>query len=409
MNFGKIIKYHRRIQNLTQAELSEGICSVSHLSKIENKNTEVDNEIILLLLKKLTLSLDDIVLIDKKIFDELNEFINAILFYDLKTAGTINKSLIEKEELISQTEYIYLYHLYQYRYYLFSNDIEQAIVKKKFLAQFLKVLSPFELDLYRYFNALFLLQTEQYDEALASIKLVEKENSLSLNFLGDLNYHIALIHSIIKNNSFAIMYGHKALVEYTREYNFIRTLHAQILLSINYSELGLYEDALELYKPLLRNTLLTGQTSLLSTIHHNLAYLYEKKGELSKAIIHYELSLNNNQKNDMYYKTLYNLTEVLYRQGKKKEALIKIKDLLKYTDNKNHRIYFLQSKYLYYLLNENQPKAIDFLEKTMIPYLEQNNDKEGYYKYLLHLVDFYKDRDSKKAFYYCELLHNKGE
>lgn len=227
MNFGKIIKYHRRVQNLTQAELSDGICSVSHLSKIENKSTEVDNEIIHLLLNKLHLSMDDLVIIDKKIKEELSEFLDSIIFYDLVTARMINTSLIEKEELISQTEYIYLYHLYQYRYYLFSNDTEQARVKKEFLTQFLKVLSPLESNLYRYFNSLFLIQTEQYHESLDLIKSVEKEYSLSLNFLGDLNYHIALIYSTIKNNSFAITYGQKALIEYTRENNFIRILHAQ--------------------------------------------------------------------------------------------------------------------------------------------------------------------------------------
>lgn len=404
MNFGKIIKYHRRIQKLTQAELSEGICSVSHLSKIENKSTEVDNEIIHLLLNKLSLAMDDLVVIDKKIKEELSEFIDTIIFYDLDTARRINTSLLEKEEFISQTENIYLYHLYQYRYYLFSNDREQATFKKEFLSQFLNVLSPFESILYAYFNALFLIQTEQYHESLDLIKWVEKENSLSLNFLGELNYHIALIHSTIKNNSFAIKYSQKALVEYTREHNFIRVLHSQILLCINYTELGLYEDAIEHYKPLLRNTILTRQISLLSTIHHNLAYLYEKKEELSKAVFHYKFSLDNNQNSEFYFKTLYSLTEILYRQGENNAALIKVRELLKYTDNKNYRKYFLQSKYLYYLLNKNQKKAIDFLEKTLLPYLEQNNDKEDYLRYLLDLIDFYRDCDNKKTLYYYDLL-----
>lgn len=179
------------------------------------------------------------------------------------------------------------------------------------------------------------------------------------------------------------------------------------MLCINYTELGLYEDAIELYKSLLRNTLVTNQISLLSTIHHNLAYLYEKKGELSKANNYYKISLKNNQKNNLYYKTLYNLTEVLYRQGKNKEALIRIKELLKYTDNKNLKKYFYQSKYLYHVLNGNHTKAINFLEKTLMPYLEQNKDQEDYVRYLLVLVSFYKEYDNKKALYYYDLLLRK--
>ena len=36
MNVGSVIKYYRSKHNLTQHQLAEGICSISHLSKIES-------------------------------------------------------------------------------------------------------------------------------------------------------------------------------------------------------------------------------------------------------------------------------------------------------------------------------------------------------------------------------------
>jgi len=53
MNVGSLIKYYRTKQGMTQSELVEGICSVPHLSKIENNGKEGNDQTIDLLLKRL--------------------------------------------------------------------------------------------------------------------------------------------------------------------------------------------------------------------------------------------------------------------------------------------------------------------------------------------------------------------
>lgn len=50
---GSLIKYHRERLGITQRELCQGICVVSHLSKIENNRVEASPEIIEELFKKL--------------------------------------------------------------------------------------------------------------------------------------------------------------------------------------------------------------------------------------------------------------------------------------------------------------------------------------------------------------------
>ncbi|MEH7802743.1 helix-turn-helix transcriptional regulator, partial [Bacillus pumilus] len=52
INIGQIIKLYRYKQNMTQSELAEGICSVSHLSKIENGSKEANQDTINLLLER---------------------------------------------------------------------------------------------------------------------------------------------------------------------------------------------------------------------------------------------------------------------------------------------------------------------------------------------------------------------
>ncbi|MDQ0197746.1 helix-turn-helix domain-containing protein [Neobacillus ginsengisoli] len=51
---GKIIKFYREKAGLTQGQLVEGICFVTHLSKIERGITEYSGEITYLLFKRLT-------------------------------------------------------------------------------------------------------------------------------------------------------------------------------------------------------------------------------------------------------------------------------------------------------------------------------------------------------------------
>ncbi|USK33128.1 helix-turn-helix transcriptional regulator [Bacillus sp. F19] len=48
---GKLIKFYREKEGFTQGELVQGICSVTHLSKIERGITEYSGEITFLLSK----------------------------------------------------------------------------------------------------------------------------------------------------------------------------------------------------------------------------------------------------------------------------------------------------------------------------------------------------------------------
>ncbi len=58
MDFGKLIYYYRRQKGWSQATLCQDICSVTHLSKIENGSKEVHPELIKNLCAKLDISIE---------------------------------------------------------------------------------------------------------------------------------------------------------------------------------------------------------------------------------------------------------------------------------------------------------------------------------------------------------------
>lgn len=59
MEIGPYIKLHRIKQEMTQAELAEGIVSSAYLSKIENEKTEASPSVISLLCTRLGIQLEN--------------------------------------------------------------------------------------------------------------------------------------------------------------------------------------------------------------------------------------------------------------------------------------------------------------------------------------------------------------
>ena len=55
LTLGALIKIHRKEKDLSQAELSHGICATSYLRKVENGEIQPNEEIISLLLRALNI------------------------------------------------------------------------------------------------------------------------------------------------------------------------------------------------------------------------------------------------------------------------------------------------------------------------------------------------------------------
>ncbi len=82
MKLGSVIKYYRIKKQWTQTELAKDICSISHLSKIENDSYDGNVETIDLLLQKLGVS----VTLEEEKYNNLRKtlslFLESLLYYD---------------------------------------------------------------------------------------------------------------------------------------------------------------------------------------------------------------------------------------------------------------------------------------------------------------------------------------
>lgn len=394
MKIGSLIKYHRTKLGMTQNELAMGICSIPHLSKIENNSKEGNSGTIRLLLEKLNIELQEVKNSEQEINWLLKELQKHINYLEKEKAKEVIEKLRNYEELIVFTDSIYLYELYKLRYYVFNYNYDLADSQLSWLNNNKQNFSQYEKYLHYYFSALVLLLRGKYVEADQELSHLLLENSDLGAFEGEVYYHIAIVKSRLEESSQAIIYGRKALSIYKDEFNYKRILHTLMSLAINYTRGNLYHEALQIYEHLLRNVDLLQQLHLLPEIYHNMGALYQKKGEYVKSKTYFEKSsFEESKDNEHYLICLYNLAYLQYQMGSYEESIKNFLQLKK----KSGKFKFLNHLAVFYLhlLKNNKEKAMVYLEEYLIPYISSKGELKVTYEYFSNLLSDYYLKEGK--------------
>ncbi|WML47126.1 helix-turn-helix domain-containing protein [Neobacillus sp. PS3-34] len=390
MEFGPLIKYYRTQKDMTQKQLAEGICSVPHLSKIENNSKEANEETIQLLLDRLQIDMKEISEKEAHIRILLKALLEKIQYYLQREAEEIFIQLKEMDGIIPFSAYIYTYELYKYRYLLFTGKLDEAGEKKNLLNKQKKNFSQHERYLFDYYNAIWLIMKGDYkraDEAMDKLDLNPNHEFSS----GEVLYHRALIKSALDQAGYAVHFGKMALQSYMDQHNFKRILHTLMLLGINYTHSEIYEEAMACFEHLKRNAEFMQETELLPLVYHNIGFLHQKKRNEAEALEFYDKSLSLQTGITFHYLvTLYSIGEIHFANNNfetAKECFCKLSSLSKEFGVKK---YFLLAEFhLVYL--EAPEKSISFLEDKVIPFLEDSNgNKEDIMRFYKLLSEHYK-------------------
>ena len=389
MEFGALIKFYRTQRGLTQGELAKGICSVPHLSKIENNSKEANEETIALLLERLNISMEEVEANEEQIKLLLREFSDNINFYLKDEVEQTYQKLKQIEHLIPFSHYIHIWELYKYRYLLFKGLLDEAGSQKELLHKQRKNFSQHEDYLFRYYNAVWLIlkgQFKQADEILEALyTLNEKENNS-----GEFLYHRALAKSSLEQSSHAIHFGKQALQIFMNEHNFLRVLHTLMLLGINYTHSNIYEEAEVCFRHLIRNVEIMKEEALLPQIFHNMGYLQRKMKNYKLALYYFGKSLAlQPSRNHDYLVTLYVIGELHYSLNEMEKARKCFQDVYSLAKELGSKKFRLLADF--YLLHMDSPeKGFNYLESKVIPYLEDANEHSDY---IIHcyklLADYY--------------------
>lgn len=405
MQFGPLIKYYRIQKALTQKELANGICSVSHLSKIENNGKDANEATISLLLDRLHISVKSAEEQENIISTLLKRLNEKIYFYQKNDVEDMITQLSDYEGIIPFTSYLHTYELYKMRYLLFLGDVIEADQQKEKLNKIKKSFSQHEVYLFNYYNTILYIlkgQFEQADQRFENLFHVGHDSSS-----GEFLYYRSMVKAALQQSGHAIHFAKAALQSYMNEHNFIRILHCLMLLGINYTHSGIFEEAKSCFYHLERNAILLKEENLLPQIYHNFGLLYKKLEEFDQAMLYLNKSLSLQLPQTIHYLvTQYVKGQVAFAMGQHeiaKEAFMISHTL---SDTLNNKKYSILSKY-YLLALENHSKSIQYVILTVIPYLESSNEnKDDLLMFYQLLSKYYQSNDMfEKAILYLNKTH----
>ncbi|MGE7925934.1 helix-turn-helix domain-containing protein [Viridibacillus arvi] len=301
---GPLIKLYRIKSGLTQEELSEGICTPSYLSRIENSHVIADIEIHQLLFQRMNI--------------DFNDFYEESINMDSKLESIYMNLLSNKTPNDENDEN-----------YKLLEDSTKYIFKKELHLKAKLVFSRYLISLKRYKEAKVII-----DEIGEVIQLSGDRNTfiyinvaISLYYLtnqqkkaNELSKQAATIRDFLDNgSSFELgCYYYNLALLLCKEYKYLETIeHCQkalnyftdiyqpnldfkchILLGVAKNNLAQYNLAKRHYKiclNILQNIEKLSIPSNFNMVYSNLGYCYDCQGDINKAIYYYTKAFDYSQ------------------------------------------------------------------------------------------------------------------
>ena len=279
MNIGSILKYYRMKNNMTQAELCEGICSISHLSKIESNKYVPHIETINELFKRMNVEWEQEVNTYEYWKDKLETFIMHSVYYDLPSMEQVFKELTAQEDYLQSTDLVNRYELYKLRYFLFKRDMPRTTQQAAILKRMEKSFTDYEKGVSKVIYLIHDIFSQNFTEAENRLERIEEFRERIPNmFEGELFYQRAYLLHNRAQYSKSTYYAEMAVDHFRKDSNYIRLLHAQLLLAINYTNRDFILQADGLFKTILRNAKMMEMDQLYQGALYNYSVLQNRRG-----------------------------------------------------------------------------------------------------------------------------------
>jgi transcriptional regulator with XRE-family HTH domain/Tfp pilus assembly protein PilF len=371
---GQKIFYFRKSNGLTQEQLAHGICSVPHLSKIENGHETPSTDILEHLCKRLAISISDI---DNKadlesISTYLDEWYLLILSRD-KEASVQMYPLIEKQMMHVQDPDLLIRHkLFTLRLKLLLRDLDEASSILLNFESFIKSLHS-DLEYYYYmFRGLYEYMVADFFKALHSFTIAESTADRLRIKDPELYYLLALVNSKLHRTYFSINYANVALELYDESCNYLRSIDCQIILGININRTHNYLQAEKHLLNALQVSKTLKDNERISAIYHNLGFVFSTQDNHQKAIEYYSKSLDYDSDHEIKTRTYYSLAQSCLKVKDfktVKRCIEKGNILAKKGDLKEYILHFTV---LHYQINTDCDSQLEeLLKNEAIPYFKE--------------------------------------
>ncbi|MFC4409113.1 helix-turn-helix domain-containing protein [Chungangia koreensis] len=412
---GHLIRQERIKQNMKQSTLAAGICSASHLSKIENNSAIPSEEIANLLLEKLNVQMSEYsVEEEEQIIDRLETmYKDAVLNRDHEQIRDFLLQFAGQKIQFKSMDNFYTYNLLMCRLFLVlrEQDVSPFIETLELVAsQFnerQKFIFHLNMGIYYYSQFEFQKSIEILERSFELIKMVQIEAWE----LADFYNFIGTTYMKIDEYFRAIQYISKAMRFFRDNLYLIRAIDCYIILGISFKNTNQLEKAKESYLlgQKLANEL--GLNSYQSMFHHNLGRLHAMAGNPEKSIEYYHLSLESKYHMKIKEGRIATILALINEYSKLNNSIQVIRwckkglNILDKEYDDNHSALAESYRYHYLIYGALHSNALDKEEilKEAIAHFEKIDDYRYIHKYSVLLIDHYaQNEDYKKAMDYFQ-------
>ncbi|MFF3023957.1 helix-turn-helix domain-containing protein [Gottfriedia sp. NPDC057948] len=288
---GIIIKFYREKYNITQDQLSHGICSRAQICRIENDQVNQSTEIIKKLTERLGIDLESEVTKLNKLKTSLDRLHAAII---MQASDEINASKedLEKIELITISPYKYFYQLLQIRILLLNNNFNEATTIIKKIQKIKHKLSLYEGNMLNHILGILSLTNKDYQNAIQLLTSIQDDIYKNPEYF----YHLAIAYHETESSLLAYYFAEKAQRYFQQVNNYHRAIDSELLMIIQFKDVA-GEEIINRYKNLINSCELCNLPERKSIIYYYLATEHFRRKNYELAKKYYKESMIINEAN----------------------------------------------------------------------------------------------------------------
>lgn len=369
---GKIIKHYRRKANMTQDQLGQGICSATHISKIERGLTEYATEIIDLLSERLQIHMNKEIRNLTTIKEKLDLWLEMIISQNIEAATEIEEKL-DNNPLIQISEYQTLYLLLKLMHHLKISNLEEALKYKNQLPKNHEALPDFEKNLYSHVLGVYYMAMQEFLKSIEMLKSIDFDS-----YSNPMVYHdLATAYHHHKSPVLSYYYAETALSLYKKRNNFLGIIDTENLMAIQIESDHMrdFRETVEQYESLIVLCDLCHDMDKKAKILHNYAYEnLRRKNYLEAKKLYKESMTLKERKSGIYLLSLEGYIRCamegqLLTQYKLLELIHEGLDIAEEINEKGYGIFLTILKYA---LLDQKEQYFSFISNKALPYFNAN-------------------------------------
>ncbi|WP_045518498.1 helix-turn-helix domain-containing protein [Neobacillus niacini] len=402
---GQIIKFYRERKNMMQQDLGIGICSRTHISKIERGLTEVSKQTIDLLSERLGIDMVSEIKTYNGIDSILKKWHESIIL-KLNTKAKNLKEQLEAIALLHMPDIYRSYTLVLTRYYLLIGQGHQATFLIAEMDKWSN-LSPYEKNMLLHIKGINTLINKEYYKAISYFQGID----LTYYNNQEYYYHLAFAYHSLNSRVLAYYFAEKSLRFFTEVRSFTRMIEAEMLMLVQVEGDEFYDPKDTEYQRLIEMTENIGLDHQRAMLTHNLAYQKVRQGNYDKACEYYKQSMDiKDPHTALHIASLEGYINALTKQGLKstEELLQLVEKGIALSEEITEPIY-IHFFYLHkYNLQNEKELYYHYLEKEAFPYYQKMAHVRLFEHYAIKLFDYHMEKGNvEEANQYAAYLVEK--